>query len=296
MITHYYRYRDAYAATQISPTSHQRVTSTNFIVPRPLGHWRPETRTGQMINEDGTLTSIGGDKTPIFPLGLRNPTLLMEFIPSLDERVGEAYKALFFSDELRGLAQSRTTASSTVHYSSSSSSSSSSPLAPRPPTQLEQSLAAEPIRLLRLYLGRTHTHALPDRILTMKETGEHRNGALVDLKRYEKLRVALRAGLASKFNSNTDVDSDSGSPPAGVDLPPPQDICRGMGEVLARLHWGAGMNCRDIELVLGGSTQQGLNARGQVQCYVLDFNQVSYETLFFCSVRRVALYNVNGPE
>ena len=43
-----------------------------------------------------------------------------------------------------------------------------------------------------------------------------------------------------------------------------------MGEVLAKLHWAVGVDARDVELVLAGSAQHG------VQCYLFDFNQVRF--------------------
>lgn len=52
------------------------------------------------------------------------------------------------------------------------------------------------------------------------------------------------------------------------DLPTPEEISHGMGEMLGRLHWLAGYDGRDIEFVLGGLSFSG------VEPYVIDFNQV----------------------
>ncbi len=55
-----------------------------------------------------------------------------------------------------------------------------------------------------------------------------------------------------------------------VDLPSIDEVATGMGEVLAKLHWAVGVDARDVELVLAGSAQHG------VQCYLFDFNQVRF--------------------
>lgn len=36
-------------------------------------------------------------------------------------------------------------------------------------------------------------------------------------------------------------------------LPPLEQVARGMGKVLAQLHWGVGVDGMDAELVLGGT-------------------------------------------
>lgn len=108
----------------------------------------------------------------------------------------------------------------------------------------ELARSGPPIRLLRLYLGRvlppTSHHLAP---------GVQSDFPL-DQPRYRLLDEALREeGRAG--------------------LPDSSEVCRGMGEVLGKLHWTAGTNGRDVELVLGGDEQDG------VQCEILDYNQVS---------------------
>jgi hypothetical protein len=49
---------------------------------------------------------------------------------------------------------------------------------------------------------------------------------------------------------------------------PINQVAEGMGEMLARIHWMAGYDARDIEFVMGGS------GYGGVKYYVIDFNQV----------------------
>lgn len=101
------------------------------------------------------------------------------------------------------------------------------------------------VHLLRLYLGRED---LP------KQTSAFHPGLSADLPlnhRYETLRATL----------------GSSTP-----MPSLVEVARGMGRLLARMHWAVGINGRDVELVLGSVSCNGL---ALPQCYVLDFNQVS---------------------
>lgn len=104
-------------------------------------------------------------------------------------------------------------------------------------------IAAEkgPIRMLRLYLGRTFPTT----------TSELAPGKLVtdpplDQDRYARLAEAL-----------------AGS----VELPTLSKVAHGMGSVLATLHFGAGVDGSDIELVLAGDHYHS------ARCYVFDYNQ-----------------------
>lgn len=61
-----------------------------------------------------------------------------------------------------------------------------------------------------------------------------------------------------------------------IELPELEEVARGIGEVLARMHSAVGVDAGDVELVLGGTgTETG------VQCYVLDYNQVRCQSLSF---------------
>jgi hypothetical protein len=60
-----------------------------------------------------------------------------------------------------------------------------------------------------------------------------------------------------------------GAGKAGIRMPSVEAVCMGMGKVIAGLHWGVGINARDVELVLGGDGDQG------VRCWSFDYNQVS---------------------
>jgi hypothetical protein len=99
-----------------------------------------------------------------------------------------------------------------------------------------------PVRMLRLYFGRND---IPP-VTTQLHPGLHSDFPL-DIPRYRKLADTLTA--------------------SGTRLPRTQDISRGMGELLSRLHWGVGINARDVELVLPG-------ADWEPQCWVFDLNQV----------------------
>lgn len=96
-----------------------------------------------------------------------------------------------------------------------------------------------PLRLFRLYFGRGNLPAQ-----TVASPQDLFSDPPLDLRRYNKIRDVL--------------GDDS--------LPPCTDVARGMGRLLATLHWQVGVNARDAELVVG-------SLRGQSHCYVLDFNQ-----------------------
>ena len=98
------------------------------------------------------------------------------------------------------------------------------------------------IRLMRLYLGRdlpTHIQELQPGL---------RSDLALDVGRYGRLSNALSLeGIAR--------------------LPPIEEVAYAMGSILAHLHFCVGIDGMDIELVLGGDGDHGL------QCYVLDYNQ-----------------------
>ncbi|ORY27101.1 hypothetical protein BCR39DRAFT_539259 [Naematelia encephala] len=98
------------------------------------------------------------------------------------------------------------------------------------------------IRLLRLYFGRTNLPAV-----TISVQPGLKSDPPLDVSRYERLAEDLES--------------------YGIQMPTPQQVAAGMGQVLARLHWLVGINASDIELVLGGSPAHG------VQLYAFDFNQ-----------------------
>jgi hypothetical protein len=54
-----------------------------------------------------------------------------------------------------------------------------------------------------------------------------------------------------------------------VKLPEAEEVCRAMGIMLARVHWGAGVNGRDSELCLAG------DGKGGVRLVIFDWNMVS---------------------
>lgn len=95
--------------------------------------------------------------------------------------------------------------------------------------------------VLRLYLGKK----LPAEISELP-TGPGKIDLKLDCDRYSRLRA------------------DLGDRPRLPDL---HEIARGMGDVLASLHYGAGIDGRDIELVLAGDRYL------QARCYVFDYNQ-----------------------
>ncbi|BEJ14409.1 hypothetical protein CspHIS471_0401760 [Cutaneotrichosporon sp. HIS471] len=95
------------------------------------------------------------------------------------------------------------------------------------------------VRLFRLYFGREDFGPM---------TTDLREGLKSDL----PLDIARYNILSSKLANS---------------LPDVEDISRGMGHLLATLHWLVGINGRDVELVLGGF---GVD---DAQRYALDFNQ-----------------------
>lgn len=121
------------------------------------------------------------------------------------------------------------------------------PSAPLPIIQTYISLFVAPearssmpsVRLFRLYFGRENLPAQ-----TVAFNHKLFSDPPLDLRRYHAIRDAL--------------GDDS--------LPPAADVARGMGQLLATLHWQVGVNARDAELVLG-------SIGGLPHCYVLDFNQ-----------------------
>ena len=105
---------------------------------------------------------------------------------------------------------------------------------------LKRSAPPVNIRLLRLYLGRE----LPTHIQELQEG--LRSDLALDAGRYSRLADALEEIAV---------------------LPSLEQVARGMGKVLAQLHWGVGVDGMDAELVLGRDGLHGL------KCWVLDHNQ-----------------------
>ncbi|KLT46358.1 hypothetical protein CC85DRAFT_649 [Cutaneotrichosporon oleaginosum] len=52
-------------------------------------------------------------------------------------------------------------------------------------------------------------------------------------------------------------------------VPPIEDVAKGMGHILARMHWGVGIDARGVELILGGCHEDA----SRPQCWVLDFDK-----------------------
>jgi hypothetical protein len=98
------------------------------------------------------------------------------------------------------------------------------------------------IRLMRLYLGRE----LPMYIRELQPG--LRSDLALDVGRYTRLSKALTL-------EGTET------------LPPLGQVAFAMGRILAHLHFAVGIDGMDIELVLAGDGDHGL------QCYVLDYNQ-----------------------
>jgi len=98
------------------------------------------------------------------------------------------------------------------------------------------------IRLLRLYLGRElpmHIHELQPGL---------RSDLALDAERYQRLSDALQL---------EDIAS----------LPNLHHVASGMGVILAQLHFSVGIDAMDVELVIAGDGNHGL------QCHILDYNQ-----------------------
>jgi len=98
------------------------------------------------------------------------------------------------------------------------------------------------IRLIRLYLGRE----LPTHI--------------------QELQPGLRSDLALDCGRYTRL-ADTLCLEAIATLPPLDQVASSMGSILAHLHFCVGIDGMDVELVLGGDGDHGL------QCYILDYNQ-----------------------
>ncbi|WRT64985.1 uncharacterized protein IL334_001926 [Kwoniella shivajii] len=101
------------------------------------------------------------------------------------------------------------------------------------------------IRLLRLYFGRED---IPSKTEYLHP----------GIKSDPPLDISRYTLLSDHLKENYDLI-----------LPSIKEVCKGMGEVLALLHWKVGINCRDIELVLGGSNTRPHD----VALYAMDFNQ-----------------------
>jgi len=134
-------------------------------------------------------------------------TTLMDMIPALHPMYASVFQDLFFSEQI--LAQSHST--------------------------------LPPVRLLRLYLGRT----LPETISEL-QPGLRSDFAL-DVSRYRRFKEALGLGIIQNENW----------------------VASAMGQILAWLHYGIGVDGMDCELVLGGDGKDG------VKLWILDFNQCS---------------------
>lgn len=116
------------------------------------------------------------------------------------------------------------------------------------------------IRLLRLYLGRSFP---PTSSLIAPGVA---SDPPLDITRYTALDEYLKSSTGSLTEGEEGKMHEDGGKGGRAGLPGLEDISRGMGEVLGMIHWGAGTNGRDIELVLGGE---------DLRCWILDFNQVS---------------------
>jgi hypothetical protein len=54
-----------------------------------------------------------------------------------------------------------------------------------------------------------------------------------------------------------------------VKVPSVEELCKAMGDMLGRVHWGAGVNGRDAELCLAGDGSGGL------RLVIFDWNMVN---------------------
>jgi len=98
------------------------------------------------------------------------------------------------------------------------------------------------IRLIRLYLGRVPGSSAK----ALQKASD--TDPPIDLDQYRKLR-----------------DEMSGV----IEIPEAEEVCRAMGTMLGRVHWGAGVNGRDAELCLAG------DGRGGARLVIFDWNMVS---------------------
>lgn len=95
------------------------------------------------------------------------------------------------------------------------------------------------LRLCRLYFGKIYTDETPHFVNT--------NNFPLDVKRFNMLR-----------HDNEDLG-----------LPSAEEVALEMGDMLARIHWRAGLDARDVEFIMGGD---GITS--SITFYVIDFNQV----------------------
>lgn len=58
-------------------------------------------------------------------------------------------------------------------------------------------------------------------------------------------------------------------------LPSAEEVALEMGDMLARIHWRAGFDARDVEFVMGD------DMASSVAFYVIDFNQAGFPSLFY---------------
>lgn len=100
------------------------------------------------------------------------------------------------------------------------------------------------LRLCRLYFGKIYTGETPRFVNT--------SNFPLDVGRFNMLR-----------RDNEDLG-----------LPSAEEVALEMGDMLARIHWRAGFDARDVEFVMGGD---GMTS--SVTFYVIDFNQVKFPTL-----------------
>jgi len=99
------------------------------------------------------------------------------------------------------------------------------------------------IRLIRLYLGRVPGSSAK----ALQKASD--TDPPIDLDQYRRLRDEL-AGV--------------------LEIPKAEEVCRAMGIMLGRVHWGAGVNGRDAELCLAG------DGEGGVRLVIFDWNMVSH--------------------
>jgi hypothetical protein len=98
------------------------------------------------------------------------------------------------------------------------------------------------IRLIRLYLGRVPGSSAK----ALQKASD--TDPPIDLDQYRKLRDELGGE---------------------IEIPEAGEVCRAMGIMLGRVHWGAGVNGRDAELCLAG------DEKGSVRLVIFDWNMVS---------------------
>lgn len=105
---------------------------------------------------------------------------------------------------------------------------------------IPKALVADPgLRLCRLYFGKIYTDETPRLVNT--------SNFPLDVERFNVLR-----------HDNEDLG-----------LPSAEEVALEMGDMLASIHWRAGLDARNVEFIMGGD---GITS--SITFYVIDFNQV----------------------